>query len=494
VSTLSPENASSSSVERLVDILGSISQATEPMAPDARQRAAVLAFGRRAAARPPLPVLFNEAARLTTATLDGDLIGVGEVGTDGTTLTLTITPIGAQDASAAPVTQHLSLGPQDSMAGYALANAAPVATAKLAGENRFADPVLRKLGVVTALTVPLHLDDKPYGSLGIYRKQEHAFTQDDVRFAETIGQLLASSIARVSAEQQMQQMRTLFSTVLGAVDALILRLDMEGRLIRINRVCQQCTGFSLREIQGKLFCNVFVVPGEIDLFQRAFRAAVAGTTSQSFSSDLLTKDGRQRHIGWTLKVLRRQHGGNDSILLSGTDRTELVECKKKLQETKTIADDATRSLKQLRREMAEQESATLRRIAPTERAAEADSPAEGPAERDIAQPGDAASKSGAELRTSPRLTYRYKQWIAPIYGRTMPSPSQLFQVTCENISAGGIAFYLENAPAFDHLVVGLGQPPDMTYFRARTVRVMERELDGRRHFLVGCRFTGRVDL
>ena len=79
-----------------------------------------------------------------------------------------------------------------------------------------------------------------------------------------------------------------------------------------------------------------------------------------------------------------------------------------------------------------------------------------------------------------------------MYGGVMPTRKEFFQVTCENISAGGFAFYIENEPNFEHLVVALGQEPMLTFFSAQVIRIMQRELDGQEVYLVGCRFSGRV--
>jgi len=66
------------------------------------------------------------------------------------------------------------------------------------------------------------------------------------------------------------------------------------------------------------------------------------------------------------------------------------------------------------------------------------------------------------------------------------------EVRCEDISAGGISFYLEGPPDFTTFVVTLGWPAAEGHFSARVVRVPKASFEGRSGYLIGCRFTGRV--
>jgi len=53
------------------------------------------------------------------------------------------------------------------------------------------------------------------------------------------------------AEGALQQQRNLLSAILGTVGALVVVMDQEGRIVRFNRACEQLTGYSFAEIQGR---------------------------------------------------------------------------------------------------------------------------------------------------------------------------------------------------------------------------------------------------
>jgi len=407
------------------------------------------------------------------------------------------------------------------MAGAALATAQPVIVEKLGAEKQFADLALRKLDIVSALTVPLHVDNKPFGTLGVYTTQERALAKRDVCFAETIAHMLTNSIARSRTEQQLSDHRKRTSTILKIIESLVFELDSEFKLVSMNRACRDATGFTLREIVGKPFSSVFVIPEELDLVQGILRSSVRDRAICEFESSLLTNDGEQRRVAWSLSVLRDDDGTPKSILLTGTDRTELADAQLRLEKAEALAQQAATQLQELRQEVAEQVKTSGRPAVVDGRPegppadgedtsgpdgsnpVQEDEPANTTRREPAPETDDTPSPSmirlpngslGPEARTSVRRSFHYKQLIAPMYGSVIPSRKEFFQVRCENISAGGFAFYIEREPDFEHLIVALGQGTALTYFSARIVRVMKKDVDGEELHLVGCRFSGRIHL
>ena len=137
----------------------------KPMEPRALQQHAVLAFGRRTNAQPPLPVLLQDAVALVGEVLNAQLGGVGEV--RGDTLVLTVTA--REDQGRGPLRRSTAAPwpTPDSMAALALRSGNVTVAADLRKETRFRDDFLRGRNVVGALTVPLHVNAKPFGVLGV---------------------------------------------------------------------------------------------------------------------------------------------------------------------------------------------------------------------------------------------------------------------------------------------------------------------------------------
>lgn len=107
----------------------------------------------------------------------------------------------------------------------------------------------------------------------------------------------------------------------------------------------------------------------------------------------------------------------------------------------------------------------------------------------------ATESQDIDARRAPRRPYRYLQQIAPMAndGR-IPEPEEFFDAQCADISASGFSLQLDFEPKFSNLVVALGQPPVVSYFLARVVRIQKDFRGTRRRYKVGCEFVDRVYL
>ncbi len=103
-----------------------------------------------------------------------------------------------------------------------------------------------------------------------------------------------------------------------------------------------------------------------------------------------------------------------------------------------------------------------------------------------------AATSGAELRSSPRKQYQYSQRIAPMHGGLLPAKDEYFNVECNDISQGGISFYLRRPPGCEYFAIVLGQKPMVTVLVAKVVYSKAVEHNGTRMILVGCKFIDRL--
>lgn len=447
-----------------------------------RRQAAMLAFARRASAQPEISVLMQDAMALLSEALGTELGGVGEILPDGRTLVMRVAATDKHGKLVNPITHDTPLSAEGSMAGFALNAACPVVIPNLSAEKRFTDLLLRRLGVISALCVPLSLGEEGFGVLGAYAKKERHFTNDDVYAAETVGHLLTASVARTHAEMQYAQQRELTSSVLEMVDSLCLTLDLHGTLLDMNQAGQRVTGFSLQELRGKPIWQTLLVPEEVELVRGFLSTSTSQICPCEFESGFLTNSGTRRRAVWSLRVVSNESGHPTRILMIGNDRTQQMEMECELRKTREIADRATRMVEELRSRV--NKAADL--------AAGVDLAKEAMAlqKEEQAEPG-----ARRELRASPRLAYHYYQLIAPLYtGNRMPPRKEFFPVECNDISAGGLSFLFDRRPDFEFLVVALGRQPEETFFTAHVVRVAKKEQDGNTRYLVGCRFTGRISL
>jgi PAS domain S-box-containing protein len=400
----------------------------------ARQQAAVWAFGRRAAARPDVDLLKQDAVSLLTEILDCELGGIAEVDAAGS-LEARLTAVDSRGRAIPVAAYRVPFEPAAAMAAYAISDASTVVSTSLVAEQRFADLMLREQGVVSAMAVPLPVDDKPFGALGVFCRKAHEFTDDDVCFAETIANLLSCSIARCRAEEQFRLGRSLADAVLESVAEMVFTIDADGQVMGVNRMAREKTGYDAAELRGRPFATTLLRANDVTSFHAVLSAA--GTGVARFSSDLLTKKRECVLVEWQLQPVR-------------------------------IADH-------------------LLCVVLTGHEVSTEAPL-------LAFSSSGTAPNPKTLRSSPRRSYQYRQRIAPMYTVAIPTVRDFFEVECRDISAGGVSFYLEVEPDFTALVVALGRAPDLAYFTARVARVSQESANGKIRHLVGCRFTGRVHL
>jgi len=98
-----------------------------------------------------------------------------------------------------------------------------------------------------------------------------------------------------------------------------------------------------------------------------------------------------------------------------------------------------------------------------------------------------------DRRGSKRHAYPAVQPAAFFDGRALPTRDMFEEVTCYNISTGGVAFFWPERPPTRQIVIGLGTPSKMTFLTARVAHVTPQRDQGK-GFLIGCVLTGRANI
>ncbi len=97
------------------------------------------------------------------------------------------------------------------------------------------------------------------------------------------------------------------------------------------------------------------------------------------------------------------------------------------------------------------------------------------------------------MRSSPRLKYACPQRIAPMHSPLPPLADDYLEVECNDISRGGISFFLKRPPGCQQFAIVLGQKPMQTIMVAQVVYAKEVQHNNQQMYLVGCKFINRLE-
>jgi len=457
-----------------------------------RRQEALVALGRRAIAPPDVTLLIQDAATLIAETLDVEHFGVAELQDDGR-LRLRIWPLAAAGAAREERASSESFSPAgrtESLAGFALATGETLSVADLRDERRFADRWLLEQQFCAAVSVPLHMKDEAYGALAAFSRQPRRFTTDEVLFTETIGHMVSTTIGRDRALKTLAQEQTFTRTVLETVEALVMVLNLNGRIVRVNRAFEQTAGFKADEMRDRPIWNFLLAHEEVDAVQAVLRRSARESEPVEHESFAVTRPGERRRIRWSYATLNRAAGEGAMIVATGIDVTAQRDVEAQLQKLQSAAKETERRIEETLSNPAG-ESSGMQPAGGT--AASAAAPATLGRDANASSFDPLPPGTPAARRRQPRSAFNHFQRIAPYDGAKLPPPAIFREVRCCDISAGGFSFFSPRPPDHTGYVVALGAAPMVIHMAVRVAHVTPKRIDDRDMFLVGCQYLDRVD-
>lgn len=183
------------------------------------------------------------------------------------------------------------------------------------------------------LGAPLRVKDDIIGFLNLNSATPGFFDQVEVDFLQAFTDQAGLALQNARLHDQtrrevtqrvlaLKDERNFIAAVLDTVDALVVVLNRQGRIVRFNRTCEQVTGYTFAQVKGCYWWDVFLVSDEVQPVRSDFEKLWLHQPPRRFESHCLTRNGEHRLIVWSNTPLFDQEGQVEFILSTGIDLTE----------------------------------------------------------------------------------------------------------------------------------------------------------------------------
>ncbi len=142
---------------------------------------------------------------------------------------------------------------------------------------------------------------------------------------------------RVQAVEALRQERDFADSLIETAPAIILVLDPHGRVVRFNPYLGELTGYPQDEVQGQDWFTMFLPKRDRERLRGVFHQVLAEGHLRGFINQIITKDGRERDIEWSAKVLRDESGDIQGLLAIGHDITDLKQAQERVLQAERLA-------------------------------------------------------------------------------------------------------------------------------------------------------------
>jgi two-component system, cell cycle sensor histidine kinase and response regulator CckA len=134
--------------------------------------------------------------------------------------------------------------------------------------------------------------------------------------------ILRDITARREAEDALRRERDVADGLIETIPAIVLILDLEGRIVRFNRFLAELSGWELSEVAGRSWFTTFLAEPDRARIWSTFEAVVEQTPVGAQVDTIVLRDGSTRTIEWYNTVLHGEQDDARGVLAIGLDISE----------------------------------------------------------------------------------------------------------------------------------------------------------------------------
>ena len=125
--------------------------------------------------------------------------------------------------------------------------------------------------------------------------------------------------------EELRQQLDFAENLIETAASIVLVLDPEGNIVRVNSFFEKLTGYAREEILGKNWFATFIPEQEQQRVLAVFANAASGVRTTGFINPIITKDGEEKIIDWYDAEQTDSQGHLIGVLSIGQDITPRIE-------------------------------------------------------------------------------------------------------------------------------------------------------------------------
>ncbi len=173
----------------------------------------------------------------------------------------------------------------------------------------------KEAGIQSLILVPLISQDKIIGILGFFTKRAQAYSSNEIRLAERVGNQIAGAIANSElfadlkkSQEALCESEERYRSILANIEDGYYEVDLAGNFIFFNDALSQILGYSKAEIFGlnnRQYMDQENARKIYQIFNNVYRS---GLSAKQLETEIIRRDGTKRSVEISVSLIKNNSG------------------------------------------------------------------------------------------------------------------------------------------------------------------------------------------
>lgn len=151
------------------------------------------------------------------------------------------------------------------------------------------------------------------------------------------GQRVCCGVRSMQILDELSSVTDFVERLMETTHAIVLFMDVEGRVVLFNGFMHELSGYALDEVRGRDWFDTFVPERERERLRGLYGQGLGGVEVARNVNPILTRSGEERLIEWWANVVCDEQGEPVGLLSVGQDITEREVMRAEIAERERLA-------------------------------------------------------------------------------------------------------------------------------------------------------------